>query len=447
MSRTGCASINPAAEQPGPERPAAEAPTAAGANAGPRLVVLSSLFPHPGQPIAGIFIQERMFRVARRLPVTVVVPVPWFPLQGLLRRWKPGFRPPAPRHEFRDGVEIFYPRFLCVPAVFKRLDGWFMALGVARLAARLVREGRCDLIDAHFGYPDGHAAVLLGRWFGRPVTVTWRGSEPRLAAVSWGRRHLARVLRRAARTFSVSESLRRVALELGGDPGKVQVVANGVDTERFRPEDRGAARQALHLPPEARILITVGGLVERKGQQRVIELMPELLHRHPDLHYLLVGGASGEGDGEQALRRQVQSLGLEGRVHFLGVVPPDRLRYVLSAADVSVLATRNEGWANVLLESMACGLPVVATDVGGNREVVSSDSVGIIVPFGRQDALLTALDRALQMSWDHHAIRAYAEENGWSGRVDALVEAFSELCPAEPGRQRDERAGIPAGRA
>src|SRR5690349_6828711 len=95
----------------------------------PRLVVFSSLFPHPGQPNAGLFIRERMFRVGHTLALKVVAPVPWFPFQRVIRLWRPHFRPDAPGAEMQSGVEVLYPRYFSVPGVFKSWDGLFMALG------------------------------------------------------------------------------------------------------------------------------------------------------------------------------------------------------------------------------------------------------------------------------------------------------------------------------
>jgi glycosyltransferase involved in cell wall biosynthesis len=155
--------------------------------------------------------------------------------------------------------------------------------------------------------------------------------------------------------------------------------------------------------------------------------MPALIKHHPDLHYLIVGGSSPEGDNRAELAAQVARLGLAGRVHFLGALPPDELKWPLSASDVFVLATRNEGWANVFLEAMACGLPVVATDVGGNAEVVCRAELGSIVPFGDSTALQQALDAALKKEWDRSAILDYAQANQWEKRVTQLLRAFAPL--------------------
>lgn len=393
----------------------------------PAVVVLSSLFPNSVQPGAGLFVRERMFRVGRRLPLCVVAPSPWFPLQALLRRWRPHFRPGAPGYEQQQGFDVWYPRFFSVPSALKRLDGLAMAFGAYPRLRALKRMGRLDLIDAHFGYPDGYAAVLLGRWLGVPVTITLRGTESRHAADPVLRPLLLKALLGADRVFAVADALKQVAVSIGVPAEKVTVVGNGVDTTRFVPLDRADARAALGLPSDVPVLVSVGGLVERKGFHRVIELLPRLRERWPGLIYLVVGGASAEGNNRPQLEQQVAQLGLGDTVRFLGSLPPDVLKQPLSAADVFVLSTRNEGWANVFLEAMACGLPVVTTDVGGNREVVDRESLGFVVPFGDAEALETALDRALAAPWDRAAIRHHAEQNAWDGRVDLLCAAFAEM--------------------
>jgi len=400
--------------------------------AGPRLLVLSSLFPSSVRPTAGVFIRERMFRVAAQIPLIVVSPQPWFPGQSLIRWWRPGYRPPTPRHEQQQGVEVYFPRFLALPGMLRRLDGWSMALGCYFLARRLTRRYRIGLLDAHFAYPDGEAGVHLGRWLDLPVTLTLRGTEVPHSRHPQLRPRLVYVLTAATRVFAVSDSLRQLALSLGAPLHKTEVVGNGVDLQRFYPVDKHAARQKLGLAQHVKLLISVGGLVERKGMHRVIACLPALLAHQPELHYLIVGGGGAEGDMRAELDAQVARLGLTARVHFLGALAPDELKGPLSAADVFVLATRNEGWANVFLEAMACGLPVITTDVGGNREVVCRETLGNVVPFDDSAALQNALVAALAKNWDHQAILDYARDNQWDQRVAQLVRAFTQLLTREP---------------
>jgi teichuronic acid biosynthesis glycosyltransferase TuaC len=331
------------------------------------------------------------------------------------------------RHERQHGIDVLHPRFFSVPGAFKQLDGLFMALGSYFTLKKLRRAGKLDILDAHFAYPDGYAATLLGKWLGVPVTITLRGTEVPHSKNAKLRPLLVRALTRAARVFSVSDSLRRHAIDLGISSDKIRVVGNGVDSAKFYPVERSEARVQLGIVADAQVLISVGGLVERKGFHRVIECLPELKRRYPKLVYLIVGGAGAEGDMRAELEQQVRTLGLHDAVRFLGVIPAASLKWSLSTADVFVLSTRNEGWANVFLEAMACGLPVVSTDVGGNAEVVCRDELGMIVPFGDHAALSAALMAALAKNWDRPAILAYARDNDWQKRVAVLVEEFNAL--------------------
>ena len=392
----------------------------------PRLIVFSSLFPNATQPNAGLFIRERMFRVGKQLPIVVVSPKPWFPGQGLIRLFRPHYRPLPARTETQMGVEVIFPRFLAIPGMLRGLDSLFMAIGSYFTLRRLKAKGY-NLIDAHFAYPDGHAAQRLGRWLNLPVTVTLRGTEVPQSRNPALVPKLREVFRDADQVITVSDSLRQLAYSLGLPEARGQVVGNGVDANRFTPVPQAEARQRFSLPDASQVLITVGGLVERKGFHRVIACLPALLEKHPDLHYLIVGGPCPEGDLTEALKDQVTKLGLTERVHFLGPISPDDLKWPLSAADVFVLSTRNEGWANVILEAMACGVPVVASDVGGNAEVVSSPELGAIVPFDDQVELTGALDQALVRQWNPQSIRAYAEENSWDSRVEVLVKMFTKI--------------------
>jgi teichuronic acid biosynthesis glycosyltransferase TuaC len=404
------------------------------------LVVFSSLFPSVVRPGAGLFIRERMFRVAQHRPLVVVSPQPWFPGQSLIRRLRPGYRPQAPALETQQGIRVYHPRFLSVPGLLRQFDGWSMALASFWLLRRLKRQG-ARLIDAHFTYPDGEAATRLGRWLGLPVTITLRGTEVPHSKNPALRPRLAQTLKAAAHVFSVSDSLRRLAVELGAAEEKTEVVGNGVDVERFHPVERTAARNRYGIPENAQVLVSVGALVERKGMHHVIDCLPALIKKHANLHYLIVGGGSPEGDNRAELTAQVARLGLAGHVHFLGALPPDELKWPLSASDVFVLATRNEGWANVFLEAMACGLPVVATDVGGNAEVVCRDELGSIVPYGDAAALQQALDASLSKEWDRAAILDYARANQWDKRVVQLLRAFDPLL-ARPHAPMESAATI-----
>ena len=366
-----------------------------------------------------------MFRVGERIPVTVVSPVPWFPLQGIIRYWRPHFRPQPDRLEIQQGIQVYYPRFLSIPGILKSWDGFFMALGSLPTLIKLKNE--FNIIDAHFAYPDGYAATLLGKWLKTSVTITLRGTEVPLSKMPGRKQRMLKAIKAATRVFSVADSLKQFVGSLGADTGKIRVVGNGVDVSKFYPLDRTKQRTELAIPLGSKVLISVGGLVERKGFHRVLEVLPELIKQYADLQYLIVGGDSAEGNIKQQLVSQVKQLKLENNVRFLGALNSEELKRPLSSADVFVLATANEGWANVFLEAMACGLPVVTTDVGGNREVVNNELLGTVVPFADRQALSNALLEALEHNWNRSEIIQYAQQNAWDTRVDVLIHEFQQI--------------------
>lgn len=381
-----------------------------------KVLVVTSVFPNPGQPTLGVFVRERMFRLAGSSALKVVAPVPWFPFAALVRK---GAARGVPYLEVQDGIEVYHPRFLSFPGFFKCLDGLFFFL----FSAPAVREARkgfdFDIIDAHFAYPDGLGAVLLGKLFRKPVAITVRGTIRKLSRYALRRAQIGYALRHASKVFAVCADLARAVREAGGP--EAVVVPNGIDMRKFRPMDRLEARAELGLPANGKIIISVGGLVKRKGFHRVIECLPEIKKRVPGVIYLAVGGGSVEGDFGPELRRLAREKGVDKDVVFAGAQPHGELYKWLSAADVFCLATSNEGWANVFLEAMACGLPVVTTRVGGNAEVVPDGDCGLLFDLEDAGAMRDAIIDALEREWDRKRIMDYAKENTWENRI-ALLE-------------------------
>lgn len=390
-----------------------------------KVLVFTTVYPSSAHPGLGVFVRERMSRVARDCELVVVAPVPTFPLAGLVKKT---YRQRPPYREVQDGVTVLHPSFYLIPGYCKFLDGLFLALSSLPCLWRLRRDFRFELIDAHFAYPDGFAAVLLGRIFRVPVVITLRGTINRLLFVPRIAPLVRYALRRADRVLSVSRYLLDLALTNtpGLDPGRCAVVPNGVDPAKFRRQDRALARQTLAaklgLTPEQPVLVSVGGLVERKGHHRVLAALPEVRRHYPDVKLLIVGSGGVEGDMGPALREQARELGLEDAVVFAGQVAHGELAGYLSAADVFVLATRFEGWPNVFFEAMACGLPVVSTQVCGNAEIVTPGRNGLLVPFDDAPALAAALVEALGREWDRQAIMDFAVSRPWEQVAAEVLE-------------------------
>ncbi|MDR2926464.1 MAG: glycosyltransferase [Azoarcus sp.] len=398
---------------------------------GPNVGVLSGQFPCSLWPEVGQSIRERVFRIARRLPLSVVSPTPWVPFEDWFREnLNPAFRPSMPEYEEQQGIPVWFPRFMTMPGLdaLRLLDGWAMARGAHSRFKALCNAGRLDLIDAHGAYPEGYAGVLLGREFGVPVTITLHGSELVSARDSRRVRKMREAFGAAARIFAVSESLRQFALELGAPENRLEVVSNGVDAESFSPRDRNAARAALGLPAAAPVLVSFssGSATGEKSYNRLIEALPQLSSRWPGLMCLFVGLDVSSMNRRAELEAMTEQKGLKETVRFIDPLPPKEMPDVLSAADIFVFAAHHANSAAPLLEAMACGLPAVAFDAGISREIICRPELGELVPYGDPTALKTAIDLALSKTWNRMAIRRHGESWHWDGRVSRLCRAFSE---------------------
>ncbi|TVV69999.1 glycosyltransferase, partial [Sphingomonas solaris] len=262
------------------------------------------------------------------------------------------------------------PRFPIVPLVGGPLAPRLMARALLPLLRRIRADFPFDVIDAEFFYPDGPAAVRLGRALGVPVSIKARGGDIHYWSAQAGcRRQIVAAGRAAGGMLAVSGPLRDDMIALGLPGDRIHVHHTGVDAALFAPRDRAAAKAALGV--EGPLLVSVGYLIERKGQRLAIEALPMI----PDATLLIVGQGPARGD----LEARVAALGLGERVRFLGTLPHAELPALMGAADVMVLPSSSEGLANVWVEALSCGTPVVTADVGGAREVIDRPAAGRLV--------------------------------------------------------------------
>jgi glycosyltransferase involved in cell wall biosynthesis len=281
------------------------------------------------------------------------------------------------------------------------------------------REGwQPDLIDAHYLYPDGVAACMLARRLGVPFVMTARGSDVNLIARLPGPgRRIAQAAAHAAAVIAVADPLRDGLLALGVDATKLHVLRNGVDTDVFRPEDRAAARARAALPAGVPLLAVVGNLLPEKGQALAIEALALL----PGVHLVIVG----EGPARPQWLALAQRLGVQHRMHWRASMPQAQLRDVYAAADALLLTSSREGWPNVVLESMACGTPVVAMDVGAVRQMIVGPEFGRIVTERSAAALAAAAAAQLAQPASRQALQQHAAAHDWASIARAQWDLFT----------------------
>lgn len=387
------------------------------------VLALSTLYPNPVNPRFGTFVARSMEALAKRgdWRVTLVNPIGLPPLA--LGRYRPLADLPAVSVE--GGITIHRPRFTLIPRIGARRNAAAIAAAVLPLAKRIHAETPVDVIDAQFFFPDGPAAAQIAGALGLPLSIKARGSDITL----WGKEGFARrqMLDAAAAAtglLAVSEDLAGQMAALGMDRGKITVHYTGLDRDRFRPFDHPQLRRQLSeelgfaLPDKAPLLACVGALIERKGQAIAIAALKAI----PEARLILIG----KGEDEARLRALAASEGLAERVYFAGSIDHDLLPLILSASDAMVLPTVSEGLANAWVEALACGTPVVTSDVGGARELINSDTAGRLVP-RTPEAVAAAVNDIHAAPPPREVVAALTESFSWDANAAALAAHYERL--------------------
>lgn len=394
-----------------------------------RLLTFSTLYPHAASPNHGVFVENRLRQLiaSGQAAATVVAPVPYFPSRApVFGAW--ARHAGAPSRETRHGLSVYHPRYPVIPRVGMNLSPWLLYRATLPLLRGLRAEGlQADIIDAHYLYPDGVAAIWLGQAMGLPVVITARGSDvTQIPQYTLPRRMIRSAIANADALIAVSTGLQNQLIELGAPAEKITVLRNGVDAHLFRPPESGPHRAAIRstLGMNGPTLLSVGHLIERKGHHRIIEAMLAL----PEYRLMIVG----DGPERARLDSLIALHGLGARVHLLGTYPHADLPALYGAADALVLASDREGWANVLLEAMACGTPVLASDIPGNPEVVREPAGGRLFRPNQPAAIAQAVREMFANPPDSVAIRAYAERMSWDETTAGQLALFRRILTTRP---------------
>lgn len=374
------------------------------------VVSVSTLYPNPREPLKGQFVRHRLLaashleRIRLIAPVQLSVPTAgqWMQDGGLTFRHQKWLRLP--------GLAATAPRLLAAQLV--------------RLVKKADEESKIDLLDAQFGFPDGPAVARVASVLGLPYAITLRGSEVLHATYPMRYREIENALRNANAVIAVSKNLRQFALDTGVDPKRAVIIPNGIDRQVFYPQDRAKCRLEWRIRSTDFALLAAGNLIRLKGFDRLIRSIAYLAQtRLPQIKLFIAGPGGIEEAFESSLRELPSKLGISDKVVFCGPLLQDQLARLMNAADVFVLASEREGWPNVVNEALACGTPVIATDVGAVRDLLSEEGSGIIVPSNDQSALSEAIAEANTILWDREAISKLASSRGWA----AVAEELSQL--------------------
>jgi glycosyltransferase involved in cell wall biosynthesis len=383
------------------------------------VLMLSTLFPDISRPNFGVFVERQARELASRpdVRVTVVAPVglpPW-PL-SLAGRYA-SLRA-LPRKERWRELTVYRPTFPIIPKFGGRTNVAAMTRAILPLIRRLHQEQPFDVIDASFFFPDGPVAQRLSKALGIPYSVKARGADIHHWGVQRGTRKLVRqAADGAAGLLAVSDAMRRSMGRMGIDADKVRVHYTGVDLDTFEIADRDAAKAALGF--SGPVVLCVGALIPRKGQDLLVRALPDL----PDVTLLL----AGQGAYRRTLENLAQELGVERRIGFLGSVPHHKLPRIYAAADVMALPSSSEGLANAWVEALACGTPLVITDVGGARELLDRPEAGRIVE-RTPEAIAEAIRATLDDPPHREKVREAALRFTWAANGDTLHAHLQDIA-------------------
>lgn len=387
------------------------------------ILTITSLYPNAEQPVHGVFVENRLRHLVASSEVNlrVVAPVPWFPFSGKIFG-QYGVYANVPASETRHGISIIHPKFPIIPKIGMSLGPRLMYWALKPVLAKILADGaKYDLIDAHYFYPDGVAAAMLGQAFDLPVVITSRGTDINLIPqYETPRRQILWAADKAAGMITVSAALKRRLIELGAAEAKIEMLRNGVDLQTFNMMERTKCRSRFNI--QGPTLLSVGNLVPLKGHDLVIRALENL----PGFQLII----AGDGPERARLESLVDDLELKNRVQFLGRIAHEELPGLYSAGDALVLASSREGWPNVLLESMACGTPAIATNVGGVSEIVTKPASGLVVEDRTPEALAAAARQLFDNLPDRAATRAYAEGFSWDATTQGQLDLFHSIMEA-----------------
>ncbi len=390
-----------------------------------KILVFTSLFPNHQEPDFGVFVKNRMVHVngIKGCKIVVVAPIPFCPPWPIFGKWFKYSQ--IKRHEVISGVKVYHPRYLLIPKVSMLFHGLLMFIFSMGLVRMLHKKNGFHIIDAHYIYPDCLAGVLLGQCLKLPVCVSARGTDindfPKFRMI---RPMIKYTLSGAEQVISVCGALKDVMVKLGCPDKKISVIPNGIDIDQFFAIEQEDARQNLGLKKKQKIILSVGGLIPKKGHQLIIKAMHKILKAQPNTRLVI----AGKGDHETNLKQLVLAHKLKDSVTFLGHVPNYQLIEWYNASNVFCLASASEGWANVIMEAMACGLPVVVTNVSGAPEIITTPDVGILVE-RNVESIADGLIQALKKNWDKERIRKHVTSRTWQVVAEEVKAVFGQMVP------------------
>lgn len=338
-----------------------------------KLLIITNLFPNNKEPTRGIFNKQQFLELAKLCELKVIAPLPWH------------YRRDIPKEEIMENIEIYHPRYLMIPKLGRSLYGLFFYLSLGKFVKKIQNDFNFDLILATWAYPDGFGSYLIARALNKPIVIKVHGSDININTKHWLRRKMVSyALKNSNGVFSVSNALKERMVDIGVPKDKISVITNGVDTDLFKPMNQKECREKLNLLVNKKIILFVGNLVPVKGVDYLISAFSKVVATGlTDLRLVIIG----EGPLKEKLLQETKTKNIHAIIDFVGKKPHAEIPYWMNAADLFCLPSHSEGCPNVLLEAIACQRPIVASNIRGISDLVSSSQNKVLFKPGNSDEL------------------------------------------------------------
>ncbi|PCI66332.1 MAG: hypothetical protein COB38_10275 [Gammaproteobacteria bacterium] len=379
------------------------------------VVLISNLYPNNSETTKGLFIKQLADSLSNLCELTVVSPIPFHPLD-LIRK------PAIINKEEIDGITVFHPRYIVIPKILRSLIGYFFSKGIFKTIKQLQQQGKADIISAHWTYPDGYGASLVARKLNIPFSIHALGCDINdYTKYKIRRKLIIDALNCSNINIVKSQALKDKITSLGIDSNKTIVIHNGVDQNKFIRKESHIAKKEIEsisdkikFDTKTKYCLFIGNFQIEKGLNYLLDAIYKI--RNEQIHLIIIGS----GPLQYEIESQIKRLDLTNHLTLLGRVEHQHIPQYMSACDLLCLPSLREGCPNVVLESLSCGTPVVASNVGAVPDIINKDEFGVIVPACNATALAKGITEGLILkekdlpkfewySWQENAIKVNNE--------------------------------------
>lgn len=386
-----------------------------------KILVITNLFPNKLEPERATYNRQQVCMLSKFCEIKVLAPIAWYPFKcSFDKNIKIS---DIPNKEIIDGIEVFHPKYFMIPKVGRSLYGILFFFSILLPILKIYGSFKFDVIFATWAYPDSFASVLISKFLKMPIITKVHGTDINEYSQYWLRRRMISfTLNNSDKVISVSKALKKRMIEIGVRSEKIKVIYNGINSNIFRPLDRIQTRKELGISLDKKVILFVGNLRPVKGLDYLIDAFTQIA-KSGNIQLIIIG----EGELRKHLEDKIRKYNIQDYIYMPGNRPHNEITKWMNASDLLCLPSLSEGVPNVILESLSCGVPVVASNVGGIPEIIISSDYGITVEPGNTSELKKALLECLVKTWNRDLIHVYSNKFSWYNNVKEIYHEIENI--------------------